>query len=424
MKNNQMKALIQQRLNTELSGLKTSPRRRDRLYQQAINGRNAKRKLTAGWVVVLTLMLCAATAVAAVLLSHRQIVEEIAVPMALDNDSQSVTEELYTHEELAQLITILNENGISLDEDAQIMRALENEQGYWEEETLMSICREAFGGLFYEWSIEEKHWFETMTVKIGFKERNPYLLPEESDMTVPKAKAHAVKLLKDEYGISLPTESNETWQICEWFYAPWRDEYQSDPAQWKFEYIYRSTGETEYSVNFARDGQVLKIYESSIHGEISEVESFSMARQLIKNQHGNISNWPIEAWAKYSKLINSLKTENLGDWLWQNAGYQMPPANAISEQEAIRLATEAIGLDGSISTQVICCKSNGVPIYKVKLSYFFGSELSAAYDAIWCVELDCVTGNVIGKREYSYADSDPMMMYVPFSVLDNAPSFE
>lgn len=425
MKNNQMKAHIQQQLNAELSGFRTSARQRSMLYQQAIEGRSKKRKLTASWIIVLSLVLCTATAVAAVLLTYRQIVEQVAVPMALENDTGNTTEEFYTHEELAQLIAALNENGISLDEDTKIMRALKNGQGYWEEEALMSICREAFGGLFYEWSIEEKYWFETMTVKIGFKEKNPYLIPEEGDMTVSEAKAHAVKLLGDEYGVDLPIQSDEVWQICEWFYAPWGDDSQMQPAQWKFEFIHRGTGETEYTVNFSRDGQMLKIYESSIHGEISEAVSFSMARQQIKNRHHSISQWPVEAWAEYGRLIAPLQIQNLGDWLWQNAGYQIPPENAISQQEAIRLAAAAVGIDGDMSTQVICCKDNGSPIYKVTLSiHFFGGEVSAAYDAVWCVEMDCMTGEAIAKREYRYADSDPMMMYIPFSVLDSAPLFE
>lgn len=374
-----------------------------------------------GWVVVISLMLFAATAAAAVWLTHTQIVEQVAVPMALENDSEGEKKERYTHEELAQLIAVLIENGISLDEDARIMQALNNGQGYWEEETLMAICREAFGGLFYEWSIEEKHWFETMTVKIGFKEKNPYLIPEEGDMTVSQAKAHAATLLRDEYGVGLPAESDGVWQICEWFYAPWEDDSGANPARWKFEYIYRGTGETEYAVSFLRDGQMLKACESSVHGEISEVESFSMARRLIKNEHGNIRAWPVSAWAEYGRLIAPLPIENSGDWLWQHAGYRTPPGNAISEQEAIGIAEKAAGVEGDISAQVICCTDRGTPIYKVTLSvYFAGSEISTEYDAIWCVEMDCVTGKVTDMREYCYADSDPMMMYVPFSVLDNA----
>ena len=66
-----------------------------------------------------------------------------------------------------------------------------------------------------------------------------------------------------------------------------------------------------------------------------------------------------------------------------------------------------------------------MPIYKIRLSIsFYGNAISADYDAIWCVEMDCVSGEVIDKREYHYAESDSMMMYVPFSVLDNVPTFE
>ena len=425
VKRKQMKDQIQKSLNAELSGLRTSPLQRDILYQNALGGYKVKRKLTVGWVFALALMLLTVTAVAAVLLTHTEIVEQFAVPMAQKNDTEEVTQETFSNKELTQLISVLNENGITLDEDTRIMKALENGDGYWEEETLMAICREAFGGLFYDWSIEEKHWFDNMTVKIGFKEKNPYLIPVEGDMTVPEAKAYAAKLLKDEYGVELPQQSDDTWQIIEWFYAPWTDDSGTQSAQWKFEYIYRKTGETEYTVNFAKDGQVVKMSESIIHGEVSEVESFSMARQLIKNKHGSISEWPVEAWAEYGRLIAPLHTESQGDWCWQNAGYQAPPVNSISEQEAIRIAMESIELEGSVSPQVICCEHNGAPIYKVRLSiHFYGNEISAEYDAIWCVEMDCVTGEVIDKREYRYAESDSMMMYVPFSVLDNAPTFE
>ena len=417
-----MRRRIQESLNAELSGLRTSSLQRNILYQNAVWGYRAKRKLTAGWVLALTLMLLTVTAVAAVLLTHTEIVEQFAVPMAQQNDTGEATQDVFSNEELSQLVAILKENGISLDEDARIMRALESGSGYWEEETLMDICREAFGGLFYEWSIEEKYWFDTMTVKIGFKERNPYLIPEEGDMSIPEAKVYAAKLLKDAYGAELPLESDDTWQIIEWFYAPWTDESGAQPAQWRFEYVYRNTGETEYTINFSRDGRILKTTESSIHGEITEVESFSMARQIMNNRYGNISRWPVQAWAEYGRLIEPLTAETQGDWRWQHAGYRFPPADAISEQEAIRIATETVGLEGSISALIICCEDNGTPIYKVTLFiHFFGNEMSAAYDAIWCVEMDCVTGEVLDKREYRYAESDAMMMYVPFSVLDNAP---
>ena len=423
MKDKQMKDLFQQTLNAELSGLRTSSLQRDQLYQNAVGGYKVKRKLTVGWVFALVLMLFTVTAVAAVLLTHTEIIEQFAVPMALENDKNDITQETYTNEELAQLIAILSENGITLDEDTRIMKALENGKGYWEEETLMAICREAFGDLFYEWTIEQKYWFETMTVKIGFKEKNPYLIPGEGDMTIPEAMAYAVKLLKDEYGVDLPTESNEQWKVCEWLYAPWTDSEGVHPAQWKFEFVDRNTDETVFSVNFTHDGKLLKIKGSRAIDTVPTVESFSEARNAVKSTYGSMSDWPVEAWAEYGRLISQLDTQDEGDWLYQNAGYQMPPANAISMDMAVQIAMEDIQVAGDTNFSVICCASIGRTIYKITLRIHFpGNETSAKYDAIWCVELDCMTGEIIDRREYHYGSSEALMMYVPFAVLDAYPT--
>lgn len=266
MKRERMRRRIQQSLNAELSGLYTSAPQRRQLVRRAVEGYPAKGKRTVVWAIALVLMLGAVTAAAAVLLTHTEIVEQIAVPMAQDNDAGEINES-YSHAELAQIIATLSENGITLDEDTRIMSAFESGKGYWEEETLMAICREAFGGVFYTWSIEEKHWFETMTVRIGFKESNPYRIPGEGDMTIPEAKAHAAALLRDAYGVVLPVQSDETWDLWEWFYESWTDGDGVHPATWKFEYANKETHETEYTVSFDREGRLLQIDESDFHGK-------------------------------------------------------------------------------------------------------------------------------------------------------------
>ena len=381
-----------------------------------------KNKFSVAFVLMLVFIFMSLTALAVALLTGTQIIEQFAVPMAQENDTETYTQESYTHEELVQLIQTLNENGITLDEDSKIMKALENGQGYWEEEVLMSICREAFGGMFYEWTIEQKYWFENMTVKIGFKERNPYLVPSDGDMTIPEAKAHAVKLLKDEYGVVLPAESNEQWKVCEWLYAPWTDSEGVHPAQWKFEYIKRSTEETVFSVNFTHNGEVLKIKGTSALDTEPTVKTFSEARNVVKSTYGSMSDWPMEAWKEYGSLIAPLKAETEGDRCYQNAGYQMPPANALSTDIAVQRAKEGIQTGGDTNASIICCTSNGRTIYKITLRIHFpGNEASAKYDAIWCVELDCLTGEIIDKREYHYGSSDARMMYVPFAVLEAYP---
>lgn len=251
-----MKTDFRQLVDRDLSGLRWDEARQARVLASLDpkGGTSVKRKMSLGLVFAIILVLTAMTAVTIELLTGRQIIEQIAVPMAQDNDTEEQIKESYTHEELVQLIQTLNENGITLDEDGRIMQALDNGQGYYEEEVLMAICREAFGGNFSTWSVEEKHWFDNMTVKIGFKEKNPYLVPGEGDMTVLEAKTYAADLLKAEYSIDLPMESNEQWFVWEWFYAPWTDEEGFHPALWKFEYVAPESREVLYTARFGRDG--------------------------------------------------------------------------------------------------------------------------------------------------------------------------
>ena len=42
------------------------------------------------------------------------------------------------------------------------MEALKNGEGFDEEETIMEVCRQAFGGTYSFWTLEQKHWFDEM----------------------------------------------------------------------------------------------------------------------------------------------------------------------------------------------------------------------------------------------------------------------
>ena len=423
-----MKNDFKQLVDRNLSGLHWDEARQARVLAslEPEGGTTMKRKMTMALVLAAILMLGTMTAVAIELLTGRQFIEQIAVPMAQENDEKEFTQESYTHEELIQLIQTLNENGITLDEDSNIMRALRNGQGYWEEETLMAICREAFGGNFSTWSIEEKHWFDNMTVQIGFKEKNPYRIPGEGDMTIPEARAHAVELLKDEYGVELPPESNEQWMLWEWFYEAWTDESGFHPAKWKFQYLNRKTNVQEYSVSFDWEGNLIDISEAGFHGEQTEFDSYNMADRYFSDKYGSWSDWPLEAWAEFGEAIADLEPERRSQWCYINAGYRLPPEGAISGEQAVSIAMEDIALKGETETAIICCTSNDRPIYKVRISYLFpGSATVGAYDAVWCLELDCMTGEVLDKWEYTYGpDSPAIRMYVPFSVHESAPSFD
>lgn len=263
---------VQASIDSGLSSLGGDPRLAQRIMgQERMDGIMIK-KLPVGLIIAMILLLITTTALAAVLLSPKEVVEQVAVPLAQQNDGGEARQEAFTNEELAQLIKTLSENGITMEENSRVLRALENGQGYWEEETIIEICQQAFGGPISVWTIEEKHWFEEMMVKIGFAEYNCYVVPAEGDMTAAEARAYAASQLKKEYGVDLPDVSDEKWRIEEWFFQYRDEEGNPEPARWQFEFVNKMTEEGEYIVEFNRDGEVVDISQAGSHGDINQAD--------------------------------------------------------------------------------------------------------------------------------------------------------
>ena len=86
MKDKKLEQQIQHSLNAELSGLNTTSWQRDQFFENATGGYKVKRKLSYGLVLAIVLLLAAATAAAVALLSPKEVVEQVAVPMAQEND--------------------------------------------------------------------------------------------------------------------------------------------------------------------------------------------------------------------------------------------------------------------------------------------------------------------------------------------------
>ena len=117
MKDKMLEQRIQQSLNAELSGLNTTSWQRDQYFENATGGYKVKRKLSYGLVLAIVLLLAAATAVAVALLSPKEVVEQVAVPMAQENDPDWRVNTEFSAEELEKFIRSANEIGIEISED-------------------------------------------------------------------------------------------------------------------------------------------------------------------------------------------------------------------------------------------------------------------------------------------------------------------
>ena len=199
MKDKKLEQQIQHSLNAELSGLNTTSWQRDQFFENATGGYKVKRKLSYGLVLAIVLLLAAATAVAVALLSPKEVVEQVAVPMAQENDPDWRVNMEFSAEELETFIRKANEIGIEIDDSHPLMEALRNGDGYDEEEAIMEVCRQAFGGTYSTWTLEERHWFDDMLTEIGFTDGESQPLPGPDDLTEEEARAKMIEAIQAEF---------------------------------------------------------------------------------------------------------------------------------------------------------------------------------------------------------------------------------
>ena len=101
-------------IDTTLSGLQENPFLAQRVMAQGIGKDDiiVKKNLSIGFVLVIVLMLLAVTALAVALLSGKEAVEEILVPIVTQSQ-----EEAWTHDELDMISQQLIDQGFTVTED-------------------------------------------------------------------------------------------------------------------------------------------------------------------------------------------------------------------------------------------------------------------------------------------------------------------
>ena len=421
---------LKRALNAAVMGCQPSEKwKRQTLLRAGVERPAMRKRLPAAMILALLLLLLTATALAVALLTPREVVEQVAVPAAQSNGQEN-----YTYEELAALMRSLNENGITLDEGSTLMQAFQTGHGYWERDVIEEICRATFGRDNGKWTLEQKHWYGEMMQKIGAWEPNFWLLPEEGELTEKEALALAAKTLRDAYGVELPPESSAEYQVAETFELTWRegtDPFPRDGAQWTVWYYNQKTGNLDYDVTFGRFGDGAVPWRARYLAGISRQSVFA-ALDDLENREGSCTQWSVETWAEFGDAIKGMTPKTRREWLYLHAGYRLPPAGAVPPQSVLKAARESMGFSeewaGAIQDQAICCEDGDRPIYKIIQRVILDPEnagKAGRYDQVWCLEADCMTGEILDRREYVYGPgSDEMMMYAPFALLQKAPAFE
>ena len=425
MREDLSRAKMHKAIDSTLSGLNGDPWLFQRVSARAAEGETkVKKKLSAGLVLAIIMILIAAVALAVTLLTHQEIVEQVAVPLAVDNDAGVGVNNTYNAEELAELVRSLNENGITLEENNRIMQALQNGQGYYEEETIMEICRQAFGGNYYTWTLEQQDWYEKLMVQIGFHESHQTRMPGEDNMKYEDAEAFAFRKIREAYGQDLPLEDRSVWQLSRQFYV----ENPDDPASagWSFTLEPKDIDHGQYYVSFNdNDPEGSVSVSANIHDwsqPYTGEELMSHFNTVYSWSHGQ---WPQEAWQRLHEMLQSAKIDPTSRdaqalKAFRMTEYPAPGEKDISRETAIQKAKESLqdsraALDGAVLTEY-----EGKRIWMVSFVINPSGEGIADDTAgFFAVSVDSETGTILDSRKQSLDDSTAFA-YVPVDTYEKA----
>ena len=407
MSNEIMKQRVQQALNKELAHIHTTSLERDQLYENAIGGKVMKHKLKTGLVLALVLVLVTAAAVAAVLLSQKEIVEQVAVPMARENDTGVVANQNYTPEQLAHLIQALNENGFTLEENNTLMQILKSGQGYNEEETIMEICRQAFGGNYGTWTLEQQDWFNSILVDIGYFDEHIPNLPGEGNMTYEQAEAYAFAALKAEFGDGLDPADREAYILDRIF---WRGS-EDSPAYWSFTLFPRDIMHGTYSVSFEdQDPDETLEVEGDAPDWTEPYTADDLVKAFLSIHDPKYNEIPADALRRVHDMMADAKMDPHSIWYpdamgFALTGYPDPAENDISREDAVAAAKAAQGNPQAVCSSATLTEYEGKRTWLVGLTVYIRM---GAPDEIWVVSVDSVSGQVESVREMTRDDSEAM----------------
>ncbi len=354
-------------IDATLSGLNGNPWLFQQISARAEEGEiQVKRKLSAGLVLAIVLLLIAAVALGVTIARElnkpevvQNVMEDKAVSLTTGNDTGAAVNEMFTAEELAALVRELDENGFTLAENNRIMQALQNGQGYYEEEAIMEICRQAFGGYIGTWTLEQQDWYGCLMEKIGFIESYESHLPGEGNMTYEEAEAFAFRKIRAEYGEELPLEDRNIWQLSRSFYAENPEEPDSDA--WEFMLEPRDLDHGMYSIHF-RDSDPEGTAE--VRASVTDWTQPYSGEELLGafwRVYGREGDWTQETWQKLHDMAQEAVTMP-GEWdeqvlkAYRMTAFPAPGDGDISRDAAIANAREALdnpraALNGAVLTE-------------------------------------------------------------------------
>ncbi len=352
-----------------------------------------KKKLSLGLILALILILISLSALATSLLIGVEMVEKTALPLALENDGKVRPEGVFSPEDIALLVQEAEKNGIQLRQDSNLMMAMKNGEGYYEEEAIMEICRAAFDGLYYEWTVEQRHWYGEIMVQIGFWSENRDPLPGENQMPAEEARTLALSTMQadprcvddltDEVAFSFTEDFNE-WG-------------------WTFQWLPRNLEVGNYVISFDHQGENISTDVTPRTWEsYTEKDLYRAMKDTWGYRTSTQYSWGQEGWHAFrEKLENAERSQS---WnreydAYLASHYPLPAEGDIAQQSAVEIALQDAAFQTISATNAILLEKDGQHIWKITVS----SIDADATKKSMTYEMDVITGEILLKKDMTGA---------------------
>ena len=412
MRDEEIRALIHAAVDRQIPVAEPSEQRKNALYAYAIGGKpmNKRIRISMGLALAIVLTMLAIGAMAAALLSARQVIEQSAVPMALENDTENRIIESYTHDQLVTLIQTANENGITLSESTGITRALQAWEGYWEDEAIMDLCRAAFGGLYSDWTYEEQYWYNSLMAEMyGYENEMDY--PGPGDLTAEEARARAADALRAAYPDAAKIEDPALYLRREQFMRT------DTGSLWMLQYQPLNLTHPAYAVTVDQTGNAQEMKEtpqdwreytpSTLENAVSAAYRASTATR---------SSWSQEAWHAFRDKLPGASRESgwrLEHDAFLQTEYPLPEETDLPPRDAVAIAQRDAGVDIASDTACVLVSDGTSRVWRVTLRYT--DAQGTGQPCSW--EIDSRTGDILRRDIWRLGDRN-WQAYVPQSVYD------
>lgn len=421
MNHEKMREQVHAGIDRQCASLTSDPYRVQRVLDmahetQTTGGFMVKKKMFVGLIFAIVMMLLTVTAVAAVLLSGKDFVNQFLAPMSSETE-----EEQWSEAELSQILTLAEENGVEITDE--IRAAIESDDPLYKEELLRLFMKIDLGFYPATWPLEAQAWYNELLVKYGLAEEQTRFLPAEGEISQEEALNIARKYILDKWNVDV---GQGEYTLHQQYMLSEDDETGAVTKIWDIEY--ESEDGTFYVVCLRPDGSVIEdeftTYIHSPNADAGEVDSiipddiWGLAKRMQDD-----SLYTVETLAHfrsdYAPLIeatgDSKEASIVIMRLLLNIPYAEPKETDITPDRAFALATDAAVAEGWTDDWIGRCRhsisyrdyEDAEPVYRVcfklrqdQRELFYDRQMPFGI----VIYLDPTNGDVISINELNELD--------------------